>query len=511
MNVVRRICACLIALGAFLVAAAPAAATSATSPDYRAVDSFIQSQMSDAHLPGLALGIVHDGVISHLAGFGRADASGRPVTADTPFIVGSVSKSFTALAVMQLVEAGAADLDASAKTYVPDFGLKDAGDSDRITVRQLLNQTSGIPTAAGIDPLTGPVTSLADQVHALAPVVPQSAPGAAYAYSNANYEVLGRLVELVSGQTYSDYLQQHVFGPLGMTHSFASLEPARTAGLAGGCPIWFGLAQCLTPGTGYRPDFVPAGFVISTASDMSRYMLAQLDGGSYAGQSLLSPAGVAEMHTAAASAGLSAQGGGYGMGWFAGPHGHLAHTVWHDGSAAATHSMVLMLPDSGWGIVLLTNGESLLYSMLGRIDVIVDAVAAQLVGSAQPGTLAGLYIAFDAIVLVLAALQVRTLIRLLRTRGGRARHRNQASKVIFEIIVPAWRELVVPIGILIGLPAVFSAPWVNLVQTDVGVAALGMAILLLGTGVLRIAKTLPVWTGRQHRERSRQLIGAPAR
>jgi CubicO group peptidase (beta-lactamase class C family) len=487
LSVCRFFVACL-AVGAFVTGVVPTAAASSTPADYSAIDSYVRAQMSDAHLPGLALGIVHDGQVAHVQGFGQADSSGRSVNSDTPFIIGSVSKSFTALAVMQLVESGRVDLDASAQTYVPEFRLNDGGASKRITVRMLLNQTSGIPTAAGIDPLTDRGSSLDAQIARLSAVTPQWGPGAGFAYSNANYEVLGRLVELVSGQSFGDYLQAHVLDPLGMSHTYTSVDAARAAGLPGGCEIWFGLPRCLAPGTGFRPDFLPAGFVISSAGDMSRYVLAQLDGGSYAGGNVLSPAGIAEMHSPVAAAGLSAQGGGYGMGWFAGPRAHIAHTVWHNGSAGGFHSMVLMLPDSGWGIVVLTNAESLLYEMLGRIDVIADGVAAQLINTNQPGTIAGLYVAFDVLVVLLIALQLRTIVRLLRRPAGIPHRKGRIRTALWEIVIPAWRELLVPTSILLGLPAVLGAPWINLGQTDVGACAFALALILLATGALRLYK-----------------------
>lgn len=501
MNITRPSAIAIVSV-AMLLAGAPGVGASSVTPDFGAIDAYVRSQMSDAHLPGVAIGIVHGAEVVHVEGFGQADRHSSAVTADTPFIIGSLSKSFTALAVMQLAEAGTVNLDAPAQKYVPDFRLKDGADSSQITVRQLLNQTSGMPTQAGIDPLTGPVTTLADQVRALATIAPHIKPGAAYGYSNANYEVLGRLVELVSGQSYGDYVEQRVFAPLGMSHSVASTDGGKTPGLAGGCAIWFGMARCLEPGTGFRPDFVPAGFIISTAADMSRYMAAQLNSGRFDGGTVLSPTGVLEMHTPVASAGLSAQGGGYGLGWFAGPHGRIADTVWHNGSAAANHSMVLMLPQSGWGIVLLTNAESLLYEMLARVDVIVDGIAAKLVGSSAPGTLAGLYYAFDIVVVLIAALQLRTLIRLVRRPYRVGTHRNVAVAVLLEVIVPTWREGMVPLGILLALPAIFSAPWNNLANTDIGVSALAMSGLLLLTGGVRIYKTRRAWIGLAARMRS---------
>ena len=112
--------------------------------DLGAIDRYIAGEMRAARVPGLALAIVQDGRIVYLQGYGAADPSGRPVTPQTPFIIGSLTKSFTALAVMHLVEAGKIDLDAPVQRYLLGFRLADPAASAQITVRQLLNQTSGI-------------------------------------------------------------------------------------------------------------------------------------------------------------------------------------------------------------------------------------------------------------------------------------------------------------------------------------------------------------------------------
>ena len=116
---------------------------------FTAIDAYIRKQMKGARIPGLALGIVHDGRPVHLRGFGRADDSGRAFTAQTPFFIGSNSKSFTALAVMQLAEAGKVDLDAPVQRCIPWFRVADPEASALITVRHLLNQTSGLTERAG--------------------------------------------------------------------------------------------------------------------------------------------------------------------------------------------------------------------------------------------------------------------------------------------------------------------------------------------------------------------------
>ena len=115
----------------------------------------------DTGIPGGAVAIVRDGHVSTTQGFGTADATGRPVAATTPFTIGSLSKSITATAVMQLVERGSVALDTPVQHYVPDFRLADANAAAAITVRQLLVQTSGLPSSAGQRPLSQPSTDLA--------------------------------------------------------------------------------------------------------------------------------------------------------------------------------------------------------------------------------------------------------------------------------------------------------------------------------------------------------------
>src|SRR3989454_11052600 len=141
--------ACLLALAFTVlpVAAAPHG-PQAGAPDIASIDAYISAQMQANHIPGVALGLVHNDQIVHLRGFGSADQSGRAVTTHTPFLLASVSKSFTALAVMQLVEAGKVELDAPVQRYLPWFRLADPVASARISVRHLLYHTSGLPDSA---------------------------------------------------------------------------------------------------------------------------------------------------------------------------------------------------------------------------------------------------------------------------------------------------------------------------------------------------------------------------
>ena len=116
---------------------------------YEAIDAYIQEQMRRLNIPGASLAIIAGEQIVHLRGFGQARPGGKAPTAQTPFFIGSLTKSFTALAVMQLVEAGKIELDAPVQRYLPWFRVADPQASAQMTVRHLLNQTSGLPELPG--------------------------------------------------------------------------------------------------------------------------------------------------------------------------------------------------------------------------------------------------------------------------------------------------------------------------------------------------------------------------
>jgi CubicO group peptidase (beta-lactamase class C family) len=193
----------------------PAAAVSYSgSPDLAKIDAFVSAEMQASHIPGLSLGVVHDDQVMHLRGFGTADQSGCAVTPQTPFVIGSLTKSFTALAVLQLVEAGKLELDAPVQRYLPWFHLADPTASARITVRQLLNQTSGLPDMMPADnALDG--RSLEQFVRGLSAITPDRPVGSSFEYANANYAALGLIVQTVSGEAYGSYivLQRRAINP----------------------------------------------------------------------------------------------------------------------------------------------------------------------------------------------------------------------------------------------------------------------------------------------------------
>jgi CubicO group peptidase (beta-lactamase class C family) len=169
----------------------PFIAQSLPSTTTHAIDSFIQDEMRKNQIPGLSVGIVEGNEVIYLRGFGNA-SSDRQVTPQTSFIIGSMSKSFTALAVMQLVEAGQIELDVPVQRYIPWFRLADPEASSQITVRHLLNHNSGIPNIAGMRELVGTGEKTIEQVvRELNRYEFVDSPGLRFQYSNANFWAAG--------------------------------------------------------------------------------------------------------------------------------------------------------------------------------------------------------------------------------------------------------------------------------------------------------------------------------
>jgi len=346
--------------------------------DFSKLDAYIESEMQEANLPGLALGIVQGDQTVYLKGYGNT-GTGADVTPQTPFLIGSTGKSFTALAIMQLVEDGRVELDAPVQRYIPWFRVTDNDDFASITVRHLLNHTSGISTAAGLEYVyedTGE-DALERRVRSLADKELSQPVGAGFQYSNANYETLGLIVQVVSGQSYDEYIAEHILKPLNMNDSFLSPVAAREHGAADGHRFWFG--QPIPFEMPYNRALIPAGLWWSSAQDLTHYLIAQLNAGQYEGMSLLSPAGIKLLHQPAVHTPenpIIAEEW-YGMGWFIRKSNSLT-TISHAGSTPNFHANLVLIPEGQWGIVLLMNGENGLQPT--RIMGIAQGVTTRLTG-----------------------------------------------------------------------------------------------------------------------------------
>jgi CubicO group peptidase (beta-lactamase class C family) len=311
------------------------------------IDQFVSQQVKRHGIPGLALALVDEKQIIFMKGYGKADQTGRPVTPKTPFILASASKPHTAVAVMQLVEAGIVDLDAPVQRYIPEFTLADSSASRQITVRHLLLHASGLPATA-CDTRTHAGT-LAEYVAEIQNVEPAAPVGTRHIYCSGNYNLLGRIIEKASGQPFGKYMQEHVFTPLEMRQSFKPESPAQQAGLAQGYQWLFGLP--LPTHHAYNPSQLPSGYMISSVEDIGHFLISQMNEGQYMGTSVVLADAVAAMQVPGTERGGE---GGYGIGWVISSVGGVP-AVWHDRVNDNYHSLVLMLPEQRRGMVVLMN------------------------------------------------------------------------------------------------------------------------------------------------------------
>jgi CubicO group peptidase (beta-lactamase class C family) len=311
---------------------------------------------------GLAVGVVRNGDLELFHGHGLADiASNTPVTEDTVFRIASITKTFTAIAVMQLWERGSIDLDAPANQYLRAYELVPARAAWRpATVRHLLTHTAGIREVlhpSGLlrlrdlgetVKLSRPVPSLAEYYRGGLRV--DAEPGTRFTYTNHGFATLGQIVEDVSGLSLDRYLREHVFEPLGMAHTDLVRSERVASRLATGYELRSGGATAVTD---YEVITVGGGAVYSTPRDMARYLAALLGGGKGVHGPVLEPATLATMFEPHYQPDPRIPG--FGLGFFrVDLNGHLA--VEHDGILPGFDSQIFIAPRAEVGVMAFANG-----------------------------------------------------------------------------------------------------------------------------------------------------------
>jgi CubicO group peptidase (beta-lactamase class C family) len=325
------------------------------------IDAFVAEQSADSGIPGVAIAVLQDGRAPHVRGFGN-DGRGHAISADTPFPIGSLTKSFTALLVRQAIDAGQLDADAPVQRYLPWFRVADAQASSRITLRHLLNQTSGLSRADGIAPLLrGNRASIDELARGMDSVSLNRPVGERFEYSNLNYVLLGAVLQAVTGQAWDVLARERVLQPLAMTHSHTDHDSARHDGMTALHRMWFGLP--VAQETQLPPGFASTGSLIASAADMARYMQMLLAEGAAPGGRVVSTQGVAQLLAPASPPDRSTLLSTdfrfrYGEGWFIGPFGAATDARWHLGSLASFAAWMLLLPDSRQAVVVLINANT---------------------------------------------------------------------------------------------------------------------------------------------------------
>ncbi|HLR52873.1 MAG TPA: serine hydrolase domain-containing protein [Candidatus Avamphibacillus sp.] len=323
----------------YLPLSSQAAAQSLETND---IDDYITNYIELNGLPATSIVVVKDGELVYENGYGH-DSNGEPLTEKSLMRIASVSKSFTAFAVLQLVDEGEIKLDDPVVNYLSELTIDDSR-WDQVTIRQLLSHTSGIPNPT----IVSPANNLKAGVDRLHDWKLQSQPGDKYAYSNANYWILAQLVEKISGMEFSQYLKQKIFTPLGMNDSLAAVnsrDPVQ--GLQKGYVTAYGTA---VPWTELEQMFQGAGGVVTTASDMGKWLsMLTKKGKSESGEQLLSK----ELLETS----FSPQPGSekYGLGWSLSSPNVKPARISHSGSLSTFQSQQDIVPNSGYAVAVLLN------------------------------------------------------------------------------------------------------------------------------------------------------------
>ena len=327
--------------------------------EYAAVTDYIRAlakkEMADHDVVGMSLALVDDQRVVWSEGFGYADKGNNiKATSDTLYRVGSLSKLFTATAVMQLAEQGKLDIDKPLQTYLPDFRIKTRfDDTASVTLRNMLSHHSGLPQnyrkgmmGASIEPFRGLIKNLYDE----SMMYP---PNRLFSYSYLGFVLAGSVLETLSGMPYAVYMDHALLQPLGMTQSSFSTSPHSNS------KHYWKVEEA--GDLSFRWE--PAAGLHSTVMDMSRFVSMVFAQGQAGGKHVLQPESVAEMLRAQHAENPLDRNYHVGLGWMlstlnANTIEHAGPVAHHSGGPIFFRSKLMILPEQKLGVVVLTNSDT---------------------------------------------------------------------------------------------------------------------------------------------------------
>jgi CubicO group peptidase (beta-lactamase class C family) len=452
-----------------------------TEIDPGEIDAFIKREMKAGNIPGLALGIIKGDSVVYLKGFGSTGHGKGKVTPETSFIIGSVSKSFTGLAVMQLVERGVIDLNDPIKKYITWFSIGGSEASGKIKILQLLNHTSGIPAIAGNDSGIENSNTIEERIKVKNNTKLHHPVGSTYEYSSLNYDILGELIQVVSGQSYDEYINRNIFEPLEMTDSFASLGKTSKESLAVGYRPLFGFQ--IPVEIKYSMSALPSGYIISTAKDMTHYLTAFINLGRYRNNCILSMDGIIKSQSSFGHK-------GYGAGWFS-----SSYYKWHTGELANYNAYICTVPSEKLGIIMLSNtndiGTKFLNHDCSSLRRIPDGIRIMLVGGQFPKetylNTKRMYVFVDLVITLLLTFFIWVLFKTFEQSFD-----NKVACFIY--LIRAGVALITPIVIFKGIPKWIHGSWTALFISvpDLTLSCVILSMILVTIGVASIVMILKV-------------------
>lgn len=331
------------------------AVTQTGSADYAkglaAIEEKVESRRKELGIPGMALVIVRDGKVIYSKGLGYKDFEKKvPVTPNTQFAIGSATKAFTALSMLMTQDEGKVSLDDSPKKYLSYFKMKDPDTDKNITVRDLMDHSSGL-NRTDLAMITGKLNR-AELIQTVGEAKPMAKLREKFFYQNIMFAAAGEIVATVQKMPWEQFVPQRIFKPLGMTNSTMSMKDMGKAK-----DYSFGYEYNFdTKATRRLPfrdidEVAPAGSINSSANDMAKWLEFVLGGGTASGKRLVSEKGYEEWLKPQMKIGGKSS---YGLGWFLQEWNGMK-VVQHGGNIDGFNALVAMIPEQKLGFVMLTN------------------------------------------------------------------------------------------------------------------------------------------------------------
>lgn len=315
---------------------------------------FVTPLLARWKVPAVTIG-VYDGGEVRTAAFGEANREAHwPATPDTLFQIGSISKVFTATAVMQLVDTWRIDLDAPVTRYLPDFRLSTADATEALRVRHLLTHYTGFWGDDFTDRGNND-DALQKAVAALSGVRQLTEPGETWSYCNAGFQVLGALLETFHNRPAEDAIRDRVLKPLGLEDSTFSVTEAATRPLAAGYNTLTTEEPEIARPYAITRAMAPAGAIIGTVGDLLKFAAFHMGDGKAGDRRVLSPGAIAEMQRQQVTAANMAPA--WGLGWWI-QDASGTKTIGHGGSTNGQRANLAVVPSRNLAIASLTNGSN---------------------------------------------------------------------------------------------------------------------------------------------------------
>ncbi|MCH5164736.1 MAG: beta-lactamase family protein, partial [Clostridiales bacterium] len=422
---------------------------------YSDIDSYLQTCVKNADIPAMSVTIVDRNSELFSQSYGNCP------NCDTPFLLGSVSKSFTAVCIMQLVEQGKIDLNNNIATYLPN-----ATDGDTITVRQLLNHTSGL---GEYQTLKNYKIINKQDVHN---------------YANVNYSLLGEIIETVSGKSYDDYITENIFEPLQLSHTAATLNESLSNGLIDGYTNYWGFHiknSHKYPSSKNDWITVPAGYISSSTNDLGRYLQMYLNGGN----GIISKQSIDKMFYGDTVYIDDDIPYWYGYGWATVKEPLSEPVLRHSGLIETGTSCIFILPESEIAIAITANVND--YFVTNEMmDSLGWGIVLMLLRNPPNEIASNAYISshigIDLIMLAIFAVAVLSL--CLVSKYANMLKRN---KILPAVILLVTVNLILPIFILLLVPIFFATPlWVaQAFVPDVFITVIISSVVLFVGGIIK--------------------------